>query len=134
MGKEPVEYWESRLLEACDIGRDVMLRRDGGEVIRGGSAGWLGFGGEDAAAGGEVAGEEVVDITTVIDMPQKTSQATVVRSGAHGRATAEGWGPSVAARARGGSKMTGRDSGSRGEIETGEARTRCDACAEEGDA
>lgn len=93
MGKEPVEYWESRLLEACDIGRDVMLRRDGGEVIRGGSAGWLGFGGEDAAAGGEVAGE-VVDITTVIDMPHKTSQATVVRSGAHGRATAEGWGPS----------------------------------------
>ncbi|KAF4465739.1 hypothetical protein FALBO_7414 [Fusarium albosuccineum] len=68
-----------------------MLRRDGGEVMRGGSAGWLGFGEEDAAAGGDVAGEEVADITAVIDMPHRTSQATVVRSGAGGRATAEGW-------------------------------------------
>ena len=46
-----------------------MLRRDDGDVIRGGSAGWLGFGEEAAAAVGEVTGEEVVDITAVVDMP-----------------------------------------------------------------
>lgn len=47
-----------------------MDRRDGGEVISGGSAGWfaLGFGGGEAeeATGGEVAGEEAGDMTAVI--------------------------------------------------------------------
>jgi hypothetical protein len=52
-----------------------MLRRDDGDVIRGGSAGWLGFGGEAAAAVGEVTGEEVVDITAVADMPFETESS-----------------------------------------------------------
>lgn len=56
-------------MEACDMGRDRVLRRDGGDVMSGGSAGWLGFGDEEAAARGEEAGEEVVDITAVVVMP-----------------------------------------------------------------
>lgn len=39
VGREPVEYWESRFLETCDIGLAGTLRCDGGEVIKGGSAG-----------------------------------------------------------------------------------------------
>ena len=62
-------------METCDIGRDWMLRRDDGDVIRGGSAGWLGFGEEAAAAVGEVTGEEVVDITAVADMPFETESS-----------------------------------------------------------
>lgn len=68
------------------MGRDRVLRRDAGEVISGGNAGWLGFGEEeDAAARGGVAGAEVVDITAVVVMPRKANRATVVRSRAHGR-------------------------------------------------
>lgn len=68
------------------MGRDRVLRRDAGEVISGGSAGWLGFGEEEeAAARGGVAGVEVVDITAVVVMPRKANGATVVRSRAHGR-------------------------------------------------
>lgn len=71
------------------MGRDSVLRRDAGEVISGGSAGWLGFGEEEAAAAagrGGVAGAEVVNITAVVVvMPCKANGATVVRSRAHGR-------------------------------------------------
>ena len=38
-GISPVEYWESLFFEACDIGRDRVLRRDCGEVINGGRGG-----------------------------------------------------------------------------------------------
>lgn len=38
-GIEPVEYCDSRFLEACDMGRGSVLRREGGDVMRGGRAG-----------------------------------------------------------------------------------------------
>ena len=67
-GIEPVEYWESLFLEAYDIGRESVLRRDGGEVIEGGGGAWLGFGAE-AAGTGEVTGDEVDDISVIVVMP-----------------------------------------------------------------
>jgi hypothetical protein len=38
-GPEPVEYCDSRCLDAWDIGRGSVLLRAGGEVISGGSGG-----------------------------------------------------------------------------------------------
>jgi hypothetical protein len=38
-GIDPVEYCDRRFLEACDIGRGMLVRRAGGEVINGGRAG-----------------------------------------------------------------------------------------------
>lgn len=61
-GIEPVEYCDSRFLEACDIGRGSVLRREGFDVISGGKAGWFGFV-EEGSVGGDVAGDEVIDIT-----------------------------------------------------------------------
>ena len=63
---EPVEYCESRFLDAWDMGRGNVLRREGGEVIKGGSEVWLGLeAGEDITAGG-VSGVDVDDIITII--------------------------------------------------------------------
>lgn len=87
-GTEPTEYWERRFLDACDIGRCRVLRREEGEVMSGGRAGWFGFG-EEATTRGDAAGEEVFDITAVVVMPYKADGATVVRSGAHGRLAAK---------------------------------------------
>lgn len=74
-GIEPVEYWESLFLEAYDIGRESVLRRDGGEVIDGGGGGaWLGFGGE-APGTGEVTGDEVDGISVIVVMPRSNKKA-----------------------------------------------------------
>ena len=61
---EPVEYWDSRCFEACDIGLGSVLRREGGEVMRGGSAVWLEPG--DDTGCGDVAGDEVEDMVVAI--------------------------------------------------------------------
>jgi hypothetical protein len=53
-------------LDACDIGRGSVLLRVGGEVINGGSGGWLGFEDGDEIAGGDVAGVELGDIMAVM--------------------------------------------------------------------
>lgn len=65
---EPAEYCDRRFLDACDIGRErVDLRFGfGGDVMRGCSGGWLGFAPGDVIAGGDVAGDDVGDITAVI--------------------------------------------------------------------
>lgn len=65
---EPVEYCDSRFLDACDMGRGrVDLRFGfGGDVIRGGSGGWLGFVPGEVIAGGEVAGDDVGDMIAVM--------------------------------------------------------------------
>lgn len=69
-GTEPVEYCDSRFLEAWDIGRGTADRRAGGEVISGVKAGWFGFvvcccGG---TAGGETAWDEYdEDMIAVIE-------------------------------------------------------------------
>jgi hypothetical protein len=66
-GAEPVEYCESRFFEACDIGLGRVDRRVGGDVMSGGSAGWFAFDpGEGAAAGGDVAGDDVDAMVVVI--------------------------------------------------------------------
>jgi hypothetical protein len=67
-GIELVEYCDNRFFDACDIGRGrVDLRLGfGGDVIRGGSGGWLGFAPGEAIAGGEAAGEVVGDMIAVI--------------------------------------------------------------------
>jgi len=68
-GIEPVEYCDSRFLAALDIGRGRLLRRTGGgDVMRGGRGGRLGFDEGDRMAAGDVAGDEVDDITTVVMM------------------------------------------------------------------
>lgn len=70
-----VEYCDSRFLEACDIGRGRIDLLFGfwGEVMSGGSGGWLGLIPGDETGGGEVAGDEVGDITSVIFIAWKGS-------------------------------------------------------------
>lgn len=65
---DPVEYCDNRFLDACDMGRESVDLRFGfgGDVIRGGSGGWLGFTPGDAMGGGEVAGDDVGDMIAVI--------------------------------------------------------------------
>lgn len=53
-------------MDAWDIGRGRVLRRVGGEVINGGRGGWLGLDDGEDTAGGDVAGEEFVDIMAII--------------------------------------------------------------------
>jgi hypothetical protein len=67
-GADPVEYWDSRSLDTCDIGSGIIAGRAGGDVIRGGSAGWFGFddGEDDDIAGVDVADDGLADITVVI--------------------------------------------------------------------
>lgn len=67
-GTEPVvEYCDRRFLEACDIGRGrLLLRGAGDDVINGGRAGCAELPAGDEMAGGEVAGEEPVDMTAVM--------------------------------------------------------------------
>ncbi len=51
------------------MGRGSVVLRAGGEVIKGGSAGWFGLGDEEATAGGEVAGDDAGDmIAVMVDM------------------------------------------------------------------
>ena len=61
-----VEYCDKRFLETCDIGRDRLLLRAGGEVMSGGRAECAAFGAGDEMAGGEVAGDEPGDMTAVM--------------------------------------------------------------------
>jgi len=65
-GIEPVEYCDSLFLDACDIGRGSVVRRAGGDVIKGGREERFEFEVGDETAGGDVAGEEVCDIVAVI--------------------------------------------------------------------
>lgn len=60
-----MEYCESLFFDAWESGRCRLERRAGGEVISGGSGGWFGFGDNDVGAG-ELDGDEVVDMTSVI--------------------------------------------------------------------
>jgi hypothetical protein len=48
------------------MGRGSVDRRAGGEVIIGGSGGWLGFAPGDEMDGGDVAGDDDGDIIAVI--------------------------------------------------------------------
>lgn len=67
---EPVEYWDSLFLDRCDIGRGIVDRREGGDVIKGGSEGWFGFAEGDCdntTAGGDVAGDEPEDMIVAIE-------------------------------------------------------------------
>lgn len=38
-GMEPVENWDNLFFDTCDIGRGIADRREGGDVIKGGSGG-----------------------------------------------------------------------------------------------
>lgn len=71
-GTEPVENWERRFLETCDIGRERVERRaDGVVVVSGGSAEGLALGaGEDSLAE-EFDGVDVADIAVVVVMPSR---------------------------------------------------------------
>jgi hypothetical protein len=64
-GPEPVEYCDRRFLDAYDIGRGSVLLRPGGEVINGGSAGWLGFAPGEASAGDEFGDGDDGDMTSI---------------------------------------------------------------------
>jgi hypothetical protein len=48
------------------MGRGKVVRREGGEVIRGGSGGWFGLDPGDEMAGGEVAGDDDGDMIAAI--------------------------------------------------------------------
>ncbi len=48
------------------MGRGNAVLRAGGEVMRGGSGGWFGFVDGGETAGGDVAGDELGDMTAVI--------------------------------------------------------------------
>ena len=65
-GIELVEYCDKRFLDACDMGRGSVLRRDGGEVINGGRGGCAALVVCEEITGGEVAGEEPGDMTAVM--------------------------------------------------------------------
>lgn len=68
-GMEVCEYCESLSLPACDIdmGRGAVDLLCWGEVvIMGGRGGWLGFEVGEETTGGDVAGEDVADMTVVI--------------------------------------------------------------------
>ena len=60
-----MEYCESLFFDAWESGRCRLERHARGEVTSGGSGGWFGLGDNDAGAG-EVDGDEVVDMTSVI--------------------------------------------------------------------
>ncbi|RYC61920.1 hypothetical protein CHU98_g4311 [Xylaria longipes] len=71
---EPVEYWDSLFLDTCDIGRGIVDRREGGDVMRGGSEGWFGFAeGEcdNTTAGGDVAGDEPEDTMEAMERKKR---------------------------------------------------------------
>lgn len=53
-------------MEARDIGLESVLRREGGDVISGGSGGWVALEVGEVAGCGEVGGEEAEDIVVVI--------------------------------------------------------------------
>lgn len=60
------EYCDSLFLEACDIetGRGAADLLCWGEVVMmGGRGGWLGFDVGEVIGGGDVAGEDVADMT-----------------------------------------------------------------------
>lgn len=64
-GTEPVEYWDNLFLDAWDIGRGIVVRRAGGEVMSGGREESPGFAeGDDMAD--ELAGDDMGDNTAVI--------------------------------------------------------------------
>lgn len=68
-GIEFCEYCESLSLPACDIdmGRGAVVLLCCGDVVMiGGRGGWLGFEVGEETAGGDVAGEDVADMTDVI--------------------------------------------------------------------
>jgi hypothetical protein len=76
-------------LAAFDIGRGRVLRLVGGEVIKGGKGGWLGFDDGDDTTGGEVAGDEVDDIMMAVVMVGDCSKIcyrqrmTIIHSAEH---------------------------------------------------
>lgn len=76
-GMDPVEYWDSRFLEACDMGLGICDRRADGEVIRGARDGWFGFDVCGGPAGGEGAGDEYVDMIVVIEERKPKRRACV---------------------------------------------------------
>lgn len=68
-GMEACEYCESLSLPAwdMDMGRGAVVLLCWGDVVMiGGRGGWLGFEVGEETTGGEVAGEDVVDMTVVI--------------------------------------------------------------------
>lgn len=69
-GADPAEYCDNLLLEACDIGRPRVLRRDGVEVANGGKAAWLGLCRGDEPWGCGDATEEASVIVAVAVIPR----------------------------------------------------------------
>lgn len=67
-GMEPVEYCERRFFAACAIeGGTALVGLLVGDVISGGSAGWLGSSGSgEDTAGGDGAGDERGDMTAIV--------------------------------------------------------------------
>jgi hypothetical protein len=63
---EAVEYCERRFLDACDMGRGIVVLRPGGDVMSGGSGGCVVFIAGGEMAGGDVAGEDPGDMTAVM--------------------------------------------------------------------
>lgn len=77
-GTDADEYCDNRPLEACDIGRARLLRREGVEVVNGGRAGWFGFAGgdEDEPCGCEAGEDEASVIVAVAVIPRSSSSVT----------------------------------------------------------
>lgn len=75
-GTEPVENWERRFLETCDIGRESVERRVEGVgvgvvVVSGGSADGLALGAGEESLAEELEQVEVGVIAAVVVMPSR---------------------------------------------------------------
>jgi hypothetical protein len=85
-GTDPDEYCDNRLLEACDIGRGILLRREGVEVDNGGKAGWFGFAGGDEPCGGCQTGEDEASVIVAVAVTVAVAVAVAVIPRSGGRA------------------------------------------------
>ncbi|KHN96825.1 uncharacterized protein MAM_05381 [Metarhizium album ARSEF 1941] len=75
-GTDPDEYCDSRLLEACDIGRERLLRREGVdvEVANGGKEAWFAFAEGDEPCGWETGEDEAFVMVAVAVIPRRVAQ------------------------------------------------------------
>lgn len=79
VGTEATEYCESLFFEACDMGRESVVRR-AGVVAIGGRVAVAALPGEnEPSAGGEVAGDEAADMTAVVVMPLSATVGDATR-------------------------------------------------------
>lgn len=75
-GIEPVEYCDNLFLDTCDIGRERLERRTGGDVASGVEVDWLG----DGCAGFEGVEVEVA-VVAVVDVGLEVAELLKVVGG-----------------------------------------------------